>query len=111
MLLKQVLEVIRAKRYIPLALLSKDAHSCSMTEMVNLLATECSLPVVAQHMIATSPPAQAQNRPSAVVAAASSAMIHYGTVRSGQQIYAEGRSLVVIGTVNSGTGRVMLSYI
>ena len=30
------------------------------------------------------------------------AMIHYGTVRSGQQIYAEGRSLIVVGSVNSG---------
>ena len=30
------------------------------------------------------------------------AMIHHGTVRSGQQVYAEGRSLVVIGSVNSG---------
>ena len=29
-------------------------------------------------------------------------MIHYGAVRSGQQIYAEGSSLVVIGSVNSG---------
>lgn len=29
-------------------------------------------------------------------------MIHYGAVRSGQQIYAEGSSLVVVGSVNSG---------
>jgi len=29
-------------------------------------------------------------------------MIHYGAVRSGQQIYAEGSSLVIIGSVNSG---------
>eukprot|EP01041_Mallomonas_annulata_P008293 gene8293-17054_t len=28
--------------------------------------------------------------------------IHYGTVRSGQQIYAEGSSLIVIGSVHSG---------
>ena len=33
---------------------------------------------------------------------APTAMIHYGTVRSGQQVYAEGRSLIVIGSVNSG---------
>jgi septum site-determining protein MinC len=29
-------------------------------------------------------------------------MIHYGAVRSGQQIYAEGSSLVIVGSVNSG---------
>jgi septum formation inhibitor MinC len=29
-------------------------------------------------------------------------MIHYGPVRSGQQLYAEGRSLVVVGSVNDG---------
>lgn len=30
------------------------------------------------------------------------AMIHYGAVRSGQQIYAEGSSLIVVGSVNDG---------
>ena len=31
-----------------------------------------------------------------------SSQVHIGAVRSGQQIYAQGRSLVVIGNVNSG---------
>ena len=41
---------------------------------------------------------------AAAVAAphAPSARIHYGAVRSGQQIYAEGCSLIVIGSVNDG---------
>ena len=38
----------------------------------------------------------------AAVAAHVPAMIYHGTVRSGQQIYADGRSLVIVGSVNNG---------
>ena len=38
--------------------------------------------------------------------ATSATLVHYGAVRSGQQLYAEGGSLVVVGSVNEG-GEVM----
>ena len=44
--------------------------------------------------------------PTPTVAAVSSvlqsSLIHHGTVRSGQQLYADGRSLVIVGSVNNG---------
>ena len=51
-----------------------------------------------------SKPSSSSNRSSSEnsTSTAPTAMIHYGTVRSGQQVYAEGRSLIVIGSVNSG---------
>lgn len=39
---------------------------------------------------------------TSVAPASSAAMVHYGAVRSGQQIYAEGSSLIIIGSVNDG---------
>ncbi len=47
-------------------------------------------------------PSSSSPSSSSSLVASPSAMIHYGTVRSGQQIYAEGRSLIVVGSVNSG---------
>jgi len=56
----------------------------------------------AQHapVLATAVPqvqAETENMPPPA-----SARVHYGTVRSGQQIYADGCSLVIIGSVNNG---------
>ena len=115
--LKQVLESIRLKGYTPLALLDASMDP-SMTAAAGLA---CGLPVVSQKLLDTTLSSNQQQKqnpsvaeeiigdgdviPPRSVATTTSTMIHYGTVRSGQQIYAEGKSLVVIGTVNSGMPR------
>jgi len=77
--------------------------SSAKTNGLQILAT----PSIArlQHAPARAPPAppapQAQAEAVSVLPPAS-ARVHYGAVRSGQQIYADGCSLVVIGSVNNG---------
>lgn len=45
---------------------------------------------------------QQEERPKAKIPPAASAQFVHGTVRSGQQVYAEGKSLVILGGVNEG---------
>jgi septum site-determining protein MinC len=66
-----------------------------------------SAPSSSSKNVNTEVAAEKEHTMSAPVAAApaashSPAMVYHGTVRSGQQIYAERRSLVILGSVNNG---------
>ena len=104
--LDDALGMLRSRGMLPLALAGNS----------ECLAAGTTLPVLEESTIVSTPTTTAQATSSEPVTASSSstssssppstsplsAMVHYGTVRSGQQLFADGRSLVVVGTVNSG---------
>jgi len=105
-----LLEAVRSAGMLPVGL----AYGTSETEA---LATRMGLPLIAKFRAAYEPSAQAASepapraepaaRPEPILSAppaggGEGAMQHIGSVRSGQQVYARDRDLVVVGAVANG---------
>ena len=72
---------------------SIDTYGLNIITLSQNLMTNKPIPIVKEDSKPKTTVKSIPNKPS---------MIHYGAVRSGQQIYAEGSSLVIVGSVNSG---------
>ena len=85
------------------------AKSAGLSPLVNLRSRGTNAPQQQQpsSSSSSSSSSSARGKPLSTEKASkpqqsAAAMIHYGAVRSGQQIYAEGSSLIVVGSVNDG---------
>ena len=104
-----LLDTLRAAGVLPVALAygTHDIEELSVQLGLPLLArfraqyeSETKVPVAAAQPAQESAPAPAQEAPVAQASAVS--LMHTDPVRSGQQVYAQGRDLVVTGSVGAG---------
>jgi septum site-determining protein MinC len=87
---------------------SSSINVIGITNVSNRLQSidTCGLNIISlsQNLMTNKPIVNEDSKPKTTVRSIPNkpSMIHYGAVRSGQQIYAEGSSLVIVGSVNSG---------
>ena len=87
---------------------SSSINVIGITNVSNRLQSidTCGLNIISlsQNLMTNKPIVKEDSKPKTTVRSIPNkpSMIHYGAVRSGQQIYAEGSSLVIVGSVNSG---------